>query len=436
VLHKLGVKGERWIVVPPRIRTAVMLSCHDHVLGGHLGVRKTLARVQKIYSWQGMIKDVKAYIRGCQVCQRVKPMNQKAYGFMASKEAEGPGVAVSSDIFGPLPTSSKGNSYALILVDDFTKNVEVYPLRAANSRSMVEKLVEYCCRHGFMSRIRTDNASQYLSTVWTKVCEELSITHRKIVAYRPQGNPSERYIRTVKQCIKAYASMHKNWDKHIPALCFALRMVPSESTGLSPAVLTFGRELRSPFLTPDQREAAEVTDNMRMDYAARLKEQLTVAYDVARTKMAAAREARMARYNQSRQANPFKVGQLVWRRTNILSDAAKGITSGLAPAFEGPFRISKQLGENSYELEMLDGQNVGRRNADQLKPHVQKPTWARDEQEVDNPDSESDAESEPQPHDTVPVESSDSDSEAEPDTLPHKLRDRRSIVKPARFRQQ
>jgi hypothetical protein len=57
----------------------------------------------------------------------------------------------------------------------------------------------------------------------------------------------ERTNRVIKQTIKAYVEAHADWDRHLQAICFALRTTPNSSTGVSPARLTFGRELKDPF---------------------------------------------------------------------------------------------------------------------------------------------------------------------------------------------
>jgi hypothetical protein len=84
----------------------------------------------------------------------------------------------------------------------------------------------------------------------------------------------------------------------------------------------------------------------------------------------AARERHIKQYNKRRQANPFKVGDLVLRTTHTLSSAAKGIAGSLVRPYEGPYKIVRQLQSNTYLLETMEGEKAGKRNADQLKPYV------------------------------------------------------------------
>jgi hypothetical protein len=247
---KTNKAGYDAVWVPPQLRKSILKSHHDHPLSGHLDVLKTTARLSQNYTWKGMKADIRIYIKGCEVCQRIKPSNTGPKGLTDSKLATKPGDSESCELIGPLPKSSSGHEHALVVIDDFSKIFEIYPLRKATAKTVADKLIEYCCRYGFMKNLRSDRGPQFASQIWQTVCEKMGIIPRKIVAYRPQGNPTERANRTVKECIKAYAYEHRDWDKNLSAIAFALRTTINETTKYSPAMLTFGHELRSPFLVP------------------------------------------------------------------------------------------------------------------------------------------------------------------------------------------
>ena len=50
------------LVLPLSMRQEVLRHCHDELSGGHLGVAKTLARVERRYWWSGITVDVKDYV--------------------------------------------------------------------------------------------------------------------------------------------------------------------------------------------------------------------------------------------------------------------------------------------------------------------------------------------------------------------------------------
>ena len=43
---------------------------HDHELAGHPGIKATLLRIRKNWTWDGIRKDVERYIQNCEKCQK------------------------------------------------------------------------------------------------------------------------------------------------------------------------------------------------------------------------------------------------------------------------------------------------------------------------------------------------------------------------------
>jgi len=54
------------------LRRRILQECHDTPLGGHFGRHKTTALVRRLAYWPGQTRDVEAYVRTCEVCQRTK----------------------------------------------------------------------------------------------------------------------------------------------------------------------------------------------------------------------------------------------------------------------------------------------------------------------------------------------------------------------------
>lgn len=99
-------------------------------------------------------------------------------------------------------------------------------------------------------------------------------------------------------------------------------------------------------------------------------------HESTRSKLQAAQEKSAKYYNQGRVRTAFQMGDLVWRKTNVLSDADRGIAASLVTPFEGPFVLSHKISENVFELADADGQFAGRRNVDQLIRFIAPPDWS------------------------------------------------------------
>ena len=100
--------------VPYTMRTYVIKACHDPPAMGHRGVDKTYAYMKENLYWNRMEDDIREYIRHCEVCQKFKkfkhmsPTQRVPVPVNIFEE-------VSMDIVGPVPSSSMGNRYILVI---------------------------------------------------------------------------------------------------------------------------------------------------------------------------------------------------------------------------------------------------------------------------------------------------------------------------------
>jgi hypothetical protein len=161
---------------------------------------------------------------------------------------------------------------------------------------------------------------------------------------------------------------HRDWDKKLSALAFALRTVPSYTTGYTPAALTFGQELRN---TTDMTELIDKENFIQRvescspeEYVLAMRQRLAIAREAAKERCEIAHEKQVSQYNKGRLPNPFQEGDLVLRESHVLSVADRGVCHSLVTKYEGPFRLTKKIGENTYVLEDMQGLAAGTRNCD------------------------------------------------------------------------
>lgn len=75
------------------------------------------------------------------------------------------------DLIGPLPTTQKGNQYALVIVDYATRFPEAFSLRAPTTKNIADKLLELFSRVGFPREILTDQGTPFISRLMKEVCQ-------------------------------------------------------------------------------------------------------------------------------------------------------------------------------------------------------------------------------------------------------------------------
>lgn len=337
LMYITGEKRVPW--VPAHLRNLVLRLSHDHPLSAHAGFFKTMRRTQDQFFWLGMRADISRYVRSCRQCQTLKPRRQKPKGLMDSTWATEPMQQLSVDLIGPLPTTAKQNRHILIVIDKFTKYIELFPIRAPTSRTIVDKMVEVFCRHGVPQSISSDNGKTFVSALWKGVLRHWGIVDRHTTPYRPSGQLVERHNATVKQAIMAYCEAHRDWDKRLPEIAFAMRTNESVVTGYTPAFLCYGRELRTPWDSTSAQDT-DASSSAPHAFAAELDQRLQDALAFARAHQNKAQEIQRRQYNSTRQPGHFAVGDLVLKDLHTLSNASKGIAAKLAHKRSGPFTVT------------------------------------------------------------------------------------------------
>ena len=149
---------------------------------------------------------------------------------------------------GPLPCSPERNEHLLVLVDYYTRWVEIFPMRTA-SAPVIARLFrkEILTRWGVPDFILSDRGSQFISNLFTELCKNWTVAPKLTTAYHPQTNLTVRVNRNLKCMISSYIEEnHRKWDQYLPEFRFALNSAIHETTGVSPAELHLGRKLRSP----------------------------------------------------------------------------------------------------------------------------------------------------------------------------------------------
>ena len=70
--------------VPETIRSEVISCHHNDSLARYFDIDKTRELVGRKYYWPSLKKNVKVYIRGCDICLTLKAVRHKLYGDLQS----------------------------------------------------------------------------------------------------------------------------------------------------------------------------------------------------------------------------------------------------------------------------------------------------------------------------------------------------------------
>ena len=162
----------------------------------------------------------------------------------------------ASDIF----TFEDGNY--LVLVDYFSKYIEVTKLKDLTSQETIEALKGHFSRHGIPAKLVTDCGAQYTSKEFETFAQSYSFEHVLVSPKHPRANgEAEAAVKTVKSLWR------KNKDKNKALLEY--RATPIPGIDLSPSQLSMGRRLRTTLpiarglLEPETYNIKEVKARMK-----------------------------------------------------------------------------------------------------------------------------------------------------------------------------
>lgn len=368
---KDGCYATEWKeVVCDNRKIDILKQFHDDVTAGHMGVGKTAMRIKANYFWPGVDSDVRKYVRKCEICAANKVPNTFAKPPMGKQRfVSQPWQIISMDFLGPYPRSKNGNTTMLVVTDMFSKWVELFPMRSAVSKKVIEFLENRIfLTFGIPKVIISDNGSQFVSKEMKAFLEQYGVKQWLNNHYHPQSNPTERTNRSILTCIRSYIGQsHKDWDQKIAQIGCALRTGTHTASKYSPYFLNFGKEMPgvSDAQMPEPQELV-VRDAEKDEHVMKVSG-LNDIWRKVRNNLKKAYESSRAQYNRRTVSKVFAADDMVWRKNFVLSDASKNFTAKFAPRYQ-KCRVIRKIGSNSYELADMNGKRIGVWNACDLKP--------------------------------------------------------------------
>lgn len=259
---------------------------------------------------------------------------------------------VQVDDIGTFTTSSRGNSYAVVIQDVFTKFLYAKAVSKRDGKSIVEVLQEFFQKFGYPDVITTDGAKAMVSEAMKDFCGAFGIQHHVGSPYE-HGSTGlvERANRSIESMIQKYVSEdQRDWDSLLEAHLTAYNSSVQASTQFSPFFLMFGREMRLPTDITLPTVAFEKRIRGSTEYVRGLLRSLSKVYSTAKKNLSKAFESQSKRFNaEVRAKSQFKVGDKVLR---YIPMRKVGLSAKLLPQWYGPYTIARLAGPVSFELEL------------------------------------------------------------------------------------
>lgn len=231
-------------VIPTKLRSDALSSLHV----SHLGIVKCKSMARMCMWWPRMDDDIKAFIKGCEACAKLRPSPNKAK--LISWENTGrPWSRIHIDYAGPM----EGNYY-LIVIDSYSKWPEVFKTKTITADFTIRKLREVFARYGLPEVIVSDAGTQFTSTAFKEFVNKNGVEFKVIAPGHPASNgAAENAVKTFKKSLRAAITTAKTSDLSVDVesmvqrYLFDYRNSIHCSTQEKPSRVMFGRDVRTRF---------------------------------------------------------------------------------------------------------------------------------------------------------------------------------------------
>jgi hypothetical protein len=152
-----------------QIKIHAWLSEVHNAFVGHMGFHQTMKRLQRRkHTWAKMGADISRFIKECPYCQKYDQRDNHeviAKPFVSSL-AYTPMKRLCIDTIGELPETGPENGYKFVLVvlDTFSRWVELYPLRSTGAIEAADALLDHFCRYGEPEELQSDRGNQFVNS--------------------------------------------------------------------------------------------------------------------------------------------------------------------------------------------------------------------------------------------------------------------------------
>ena len=224
------------VIVPPSLRVRILEELHK----AHPGVAKMKAVARSYVWWPKVDAEIEEEVRNCQACAKTRH-NPAAAPLYPWCWPMNPWQRLHVDF-----ATFSGKHY-LIVVDAHSKWPEVIgPMSTTTAESTTNALRSIFARFGLPEQIVSDNGPPFQSSVYELFLKMNGIQRVLTSAYHPSSNgQAERFVQTFKNFMKAASAAPGNLHQKIQDFLLTYRSSPNATTGITPAKLLFGRELKT-----------------------------------------------------------------------------------------------------------------------------------------------------------------------------------------------
>jgi hypothetical protein len=218
---------------------------------GHVGKIRTYSRMRKLpgFPWglptSEVYNKIKTECNECLTCLKIwstRGENASASGAVIRQR---PWTEVAIDLIVLTEPDRDGNKNILVVIDSFSRAVELFPLKAGDAESVAACLFDVYHRYGRPVRVRCDRAKAFLKSVIYRFQKMMGVALHPTLSYSPQQNgqcerANQEVMRHLRAMVISKPGAQKRWGLLTPAVRRILNNTVHSDTGCTPNELIYG----------------------------------------------------------------------------------------------------------------------------------------------------------------------------------------------------
>ena len=245
--ERRAMRDLRPVNLPPEIRE-LLIRVHNSIVGHH-GVERMLQMLAELgHNWPYMRAHVHMWVEQCALCQKMSYIKSPIVARHFTTASYEPMERLNIDHVGPYPIDEDGNQYLLVIIDCFTRWLELYPVKSVDAATTADALLKHFGRFGCPIQLVSDKGSGFVNELIKEFTKLLDFEWAYTLQYSKEENAIvERSNKEVLRHLRAIVNHRKvrsRWSKMTPFVQRIFNATVKQSLGLSPGRLLFGNNIR------------------------------------------------------------------------------------------------------------------------------------------------------------------------------------------------
>ena len=296
---------------------------------------------------------------------------------------------ISIDTMGPFPVDKQGNIYLVVIVDCFSRYVELYPAADCTAEAAAAAIINHFKFAGVPKIILSDNGPQYANKIIDQLAQLTDIDLSKTMAYSHEENGLvERANKEVLRHLRSIMfekTIKSDWSVCVHLVQRIMNATKHGSTGHAPAeIITPALNLNEGILFP--RTDQPIEGQVYSEFVGKLYEKQALVVRLVQEhladKIATTIRKRKQADDNAVSTNKRRKGKSKESSTNSITEYENGsylllaYPTGTRPPSKlhmpwmGPYQVVSHSGAEYLLRNLVTGKTLNPRHVSQLKRYL------------------------------------------------------------------